>query len=370
MNFLTKHIARLNRLVTVLCNNHNSTIGDLNSQILPHLRINSYMGHHVDPMAVVSDLEREEGINTLRFGGDYELYNYIQAVIKGEVYPIERTSWFAGHDAFDLNRLKEQYPLIDFSGTPSIQLGYSFDEDDIVYRGDRDRHDFLYVHPDGTLFYQYREDTGKELVLNRWLTVPGGSNTPRFAYADGKGKHRIDISTNSTNGKALLYASVTETLTQFHPSVGVDAAQALWYVYPADLNNALEKLIHYDDTDGSKLRAKLLRALTKLADQFAVKGSSAATHWTDRNTLVHYKPDEETNTLWWKENRGYGSYPDVRYTTEGLVDALFASNISLCERLNYYLRTLAKLDVPNGKEQNLNAVNTVLRASALLDTDI
>lgn len=369
MKILSKVNRHLDALVSTLCVNFNSTVFEINQNVLPHLRINQYMGQTVDINEATAAVEKEAQSDLLRFGGDYELYQYIQDVLNKEVFPIERSSWFAGDDEFDRNRLAKEYPLVDFNDNPKIQAGYSLTERDLNSNHTGSCNDFLYVHPDGSLVYRHRENE-EELVLSQNVKVPAKSNSARFEYSDGKGTHEI-LFRATFSGLTRLQAVSRETLVKHQMFGPVDPAFALWFSYPADFNAALERSINSDDKDSSKLRAKITRALNKLGSMLTEPKTFCCDTGIDSMDL-YCSPNQETHATWELETRSsWNSKKERSLTTEGLIEYIFANNVGLHTRLCLYLRLLVKLaslsDLEVDHETTL--IQRALRAEACLDTD-
>lgn len=67
----------------------NETVNQINTQVLPHLRINNYMGRFFQETPKQT-YDRFVSEQLLASGGDPELYDYIKAVMAGDVYPTYR----------------------------------------------------------------------------------------------------------------------------------------------------------------------------------------------------------------------------------------------------------------------------------------
>lgn len=345
------------KLAQQLTMSHNQTVDQINYEVLPHLRINNWMGTRSDLDPILSEERAIEEKYRLARGGDSSFYDYIRAVMNQEVYPLERPSRAGMNGEPDLNVLMKHFPSLYLDGVrnaPLVNLGRLYDAHDLAEYGDRSRETVLHIHPSGKVVLYKRAYECEQVKIGPHLTLRSGMSL-EFNYVDGEGDYAIYFNATG-NRTTTLHVSSIETLSIGHPRLSVSPTDALWYTDPDGFNAALDSSIEYA-TEENNLERKFFSVLEHIEEKVKTTGKSLRIRY-DRDFISYrLKEDSQDEYEWVVANTSqWSAYKPLHGSSKEATKEVFDRKLSLED---FFLRGLLVL---SNEDQEVPVLDRVLNA--------
>ena len=309
---------------------YSSTVQEINSQILPHLRIHSIMGRTFfdQPELMLDSFERAD---RLRDGGDIELYKFVKAVQEGTITPAGRKSVFADQvkDNAALTKIGLSHELPGFLGIrqPADRAGYGFSYD--KYLESEDKRIFTLFADGSVSMTEGLPSFGTEYIENENGLPPGYYFSLPIASSDvPDDKVYYSFGQRYPGASSTVYGYVKATLIPTQPWSQVDVQATLRYVDPEAYLAKIASIA--PQFDRVKIKQRFDKAISLI-----VAAQDPAENWTVevRNNDSKYlhitytaQVDDAPSLVKYVINRGSFYTPLVFEDTEKLFAHFFDSD--------------------------------------------